>query len=262
MPYKHHGVKYAVLYVSVGIFLWRVYPNERIDNFFVYEQFIITMIWLGFNELLLFFLGMYNGHTYEILLLALQISHLLQIMFEIFLPQYVIEKYGYPDPPKEIESYSDTTISSDRQNQGTNKAMESKTTADSLEYTMRSQLGIDEIMSDKNFRDLFSKYLGREFQTEIFLFFDVLQYYKEAVAENNSKTFAIEDAKLIIEEFIADDAVNKLPLSDTIRQRILDDFGKLGDVENPLDVTNIFQPAINYLNIELSFHIYKFNMNV
>ena len=97
---------------------------------------------------------------------------------------------------------------------------------------------------------------------EVFLFFDVLQYYKEAVAENNSKTFAIEDAKLIIAEFIADDAANKLSLPDTIRKRILEDFGKLGDVENPLDVANIFQPAIDNLNIQLSFHVHKFNMNV
>ena len=117
-------------------------------------------------------------------------------------------------------------------------------------------------MSDKHFRNLFSNYLGREFQMEVFLFFNIIQYYKEALAENNSKTFAIEDAQLIFEEFIADDAVNKLPISETIRQRIIEDFGKLGDVETPLDIANIFQPAIHNLKIQLSFHVYKFNMNV
>ena len=183
-------------------------------------------------------------------------------MFELTLPLYIIQKYGYPDAPIVGISSSDTSIYSDRLNQSTSESSKSKTTGESLNYTMRSQLGIDEIMGDKNFRDLFSKYLGREFQMEVFLFFDVMQYYKEAVADNNSKTFAIEDAKYIIEEFIADDAVNKLPISDTIRKRILDDFSKLGDVETPLDVASIFQPAIDNLNIQLSFHVYKFNMNV
>ena len=215
--------KIIVFHVSVGIFLWRVYPNERVDNFFIYEQFLITLIWFVFNDNVLFFQGVFDGYKYNILALILQISELVQIIFELIVPLFVIQRYGYPDIAINDSSSSDTSIYSDRLNQTTSKSSESKPTTDSSEYTMRSQLGIDEIMGDKNFRELFSNYLGREFQTEIFLFFDVMQYYKEAIAENNSKTFAIEDAKKIIAEFIAEDAVNKLSLPETIRQRILDD---------------------------------------
>ena len=103
-----------MLHVSVGIFLWRVYPKERVDNFFIYEQFLINVIWFVFNSHLLFFLGISNGNTYHILTLVLQISQPLQIMFELTLPLYIIQKYGYHDAPKVSSSSSDTSIVSDR----------------------------------------------------------------------------------------------------------------------------------------------------
>ena len=245
----------------MGAILSKIYPGERPDNFFVYEQFLVSLIWNAINCALFLLQEIYDDQTKQALLATQQISQTLLIMFELTLPLYVIQTYGYPDDTIEKISSSDTSIYSDRLNQSTAESSISKTTSDSLECTMRSQLEIDEIMSDNNFRALFSQYLGREFQMEVFLFFDVLHYYKEAIAEN-SKMFAIEDTKLIIDEFIADDAVNKLPISDTIRERILDDFSKLGDVENPLDVASIFQPAIDNLKIQLSFHVHKFNMNV
>ena len=252
-----------MLHVSVGILLSRVYPNDKVDNFLLYEQLLISVIWIVLTNHVLLFQEIHDGHRNEILRLVAHISVILQIVFELTVPLYVIYLYGYPDVATELTSaISNTSNSVSGLNESTRKSSSSKRTGESVEYTLRSQLGIEEIMSDQHFRDLFSKYLGREFQTEIFLFFDVLQFYKEAVAQNKSMTFAIEDAKLIIEEFIAENAINKLPIAAATRQRIIDDFSKLGDVENPLDVANIFQPAIDYLNVELSFHLFKFNANV
>lgn len=90
-----------------------------------------------------------------------------------------------------------------------------------------------------------------------------MHYYKEAVSDPyNTEKFAKDDAKLIIDEFIADDAVNKLPLPDRIRRRVIEDFNKLDDNNEPGDVPSIFQPAIDDLKVQLSFHIYKFSMNI
>ena len=254
---------FIVLHVSIGTFLWRVYPNERIDNFFIYEQFLITVIWLVLSFHLIFFEGMYNGNIYHILTFARQVSGWVQIIFELTLPLYVIQRYGYPDAPKQNDSSSDTILSSDRVNQSIAESSKSKTTGESLNYTIRSQLGIDEIMGDKNFRDLFSSYLGREFQMEAFLFFDALQYHKDVFEENaNSIHFLTkEDAQRIIDEFIVEDAVNKLPISDRLCKQIIEDFSKVDD-ENPVNLASIFEPAINNLKTRLSLVLYKYNMNV
>ena len=247
----------------MGIFLYKVYPNERVDNFFIYEQFLISVIWLAFSYLVVFFQAMSNGDTYRILTLVLHFSELLQIMFELTLPLYFIQKYGYPDAPIENPSSSDTNLSSDRLTQATEKTIEGKLTSDSFENTMRSQLGIDEIMGDKHFRDLFSKYLGREFQMEVFMFFDALHYHKDAIEENANSVQLLtkEDAQRIIDEFIVDDAINKLPISDRLCKQIIIDFNKVDD-ENPANVATIFQEAIDNLKTRLSFVIYKFNINV
>ena len=243
---------------------------------------MITVVALTLNNHLRLLQEIYGGQTFQIVTLSIQISELVQIIFELTVPLFVIEKYGYPDVTIENTLPSDTTITEDEESKTASNSWFSNTTGDnswftktrgdkswfskktgnSSHCTTRLELGIDEIMSDKHFRELFSGYLGREFQTEIFLFFDALQYYSQATVEYSCKTFSIEDAKLIIEEFIADDAINKLPLSGIIRKRIMGDFSKLGDVENPIDVANIFEPAIHNLKIQLSFHVYKFNMNV
>ena len=263
ITHTYFYIKHIVLLVLVGILLWRVYPNERIDNFFIYEQFLITMLWLVLSSLLIFFQGMFNGDAYRNLTLSLQISQLLQIMFELIIPLYVIQRYGYPDAPKQNDSPSDTILSSDRVNQSIAESSKSKTTSDSVIHTVRSPLGIDEIMGDKHFRDLFSSYLGREFQTEIFLFFDALQYHKDVFEENANSVQLLtkEDAQRIIDEFIVEDAVNKLPISDRLCKQIIEDFKKLDD-ENPANVANIFQEAIGNLKTRLSFVVYKFNKNV
>ena len=206
---------------------------------------------------------MYNGNTYHILTLTLHTSELFQLMFEFILPLYVIHRYGYPASPKENKSSSDTTTSHERLSQTTDRAIESKLTSDSVIHTMRSPLGIDEIMGDKHFRDLFSSYLGREFQMEAFLFFDALQYHKDAFEENANSVQLLtkEDAQRIIDEFIVNDAVNKLPISDRICKQIIEDFSKVDD-ENPVNLASIFEPAIDNLKTRLSLVLYKFNMNV
>ena len=263
LTHTYFYIKRIVTYASMGIFLYKVYPNERVDNFFIYEQFLISVIWLAFSYLVVFFQAMSNGDTYRILTLVLHFSELLQIMFELTLPLYFIQKYGYPDAPIENPSSSDTNLSSDRLTQATEKTIEGKLTSDSFENTMRSQLGIDEIMGDKHFRDLFSKYLGREFQMEVFMFFDALHYHKDAIEENANSVQLLtkEDAQRIIDEFIVDDAINKLPISDRLCKQIIIDFNKVDD-ENPANVATIFQEAIDNLKTRLSFVIYKFNINV
>ena len=249
-------IKLSVFHVALGVVLAVVYPGERPDNFFVYEQFLVSLIWNSLNFTLFLLQEIYDDQTKQVLSATQHISQSLLIMFELTLPLYIIQKYGYPDVDTEKKSPSNGSISPDRPNQ-------SETTGDSAIYTVRSQLGIDEIMGDKHFRKLFSHYLGRDFQFEAFLFFEAIHYHKDAIEENANSVQLLtkEDAQRIIDEFIADDAVNKLPISDRLCKQILDDFSKLDD-ENPVDIVSIFEPAIDNLKTRLSFLIYKFNLNM
>ena len=249
-------IKFSVTHAALGVVLAIVYPGERPDNFFVYEQLLVSICWICLNSVLFLQPEIYGGQTKQIFIVTQHISQSLLTIFELTLPLYIINIYGYPEVDTEKKSPSDRNISPDRPNQ-------SETTSDSVIHTMRSPLGIDEIMGDRHFRELFCNYLGREFQFEAFLFFDAIQYHKDVFEENaNSIHFLTkEDAQRIIDEFIVEDAVNKLPISDRICKQILDDFSKLDD-ENPENVASIFEPAIDNLKTRLSLVVYKFNNNV
>ena len=203
-----------------------------------------------------------GGSQKQEMILVVHIFDVLTLIFELTSPLWVIHRYGYPD----VHNSSDETITNDEDSVSANHRLskiDSKRNSVIIRPNIRSQLGLEEIMEDNHFHELFGEYMGREFQMEIFLFFEVMHYYKEAVSDPyNTEKFAKDDAKLIIDEFIADDAVNKLPLPDRIRRRVIEDFNKLDDNNEPGDVPSIFQPAIDDLKVQLSFHIYKFSMNI
>ena len=86
-----------VVHVSIGIFLSRIYPNERADNFFIYEQFLITVFWIVLNNFIFCLQDVYDGQKHLNFKLVLILSEALQVIFELTVPIYAIHQYGYPD---------------------------------------------------------------------------------------------------------------------------------------------------------------------
>ena len=261
------GIINLVLHAVGGIIFAIIYKADRADNFFIYEQFLIGSI---INASIYGLCIVHEtNQTVDIQLMIILEDSLsaLYLVLETIIPTVYISYYGYPSIQLNGASSATANSTSKAVNSVLDKYIlsrkEPEISVDGRPFgsSNLSQVGLEDIMEDKRSRDKFGEYLGREFEMEIFLFFNVLQFYKEAVSESKSKSLAKEDAKRIIREFIADNAVNKVPLSKDVQTQLIEDFNNLRTVRNPTHVVNMFQPAVDDLKVKLAFHINKFNSN-
>ena len=181
----------------------------------------------------------------------------LLLVVEITVPLFAINRYGYPDDTVDVPKETHSSIDN------SHKETEPQTqqTQQAIEVTVRSAMGIEEIMADKHFSVLFGKYMGREFQMEIFMFFDALRNLGQRFGDEGRPSHEAikDDLNRIIEEFFLDDGINKLKISKIVRKKIIRDYKRSNNDLSKLQ--NIFQPAIDDLKLQLAFHLKKFNEN-
>ena len=254
----------------------RIFKSGKPDNFFIMPQFMFAIITLNCAAVANIMAESTDLPTRKTWLMVAHAIETSIVIGELLIPIAAIHFYGYPTDALSAFPNLEITVDSNKTN-SSSLSMKDGDSVDKTKHLQESETlstshdtesplttpnllqSFEEIMANNESKTKFAKYMRQEFQFEIFLFFDCLDFYihKGKYRRRTITVMDRADVKLIIDEFFAKDAVNMLPLPESIREETIKEFDALNESQNIVDCELLFRPAIDNMKSQLEFHIKK-----